>query len=152
MYIPFLQLLTNSITVIESQPSVEVKFTTDVPPHIHCGCQPGQSENCGLRIFAAITTGSRPLSCGRRTGVNIAQAVVQWSGRQNGGAFCGMPITGNWKQERSLLIKAKVDGRLDGNERVQLKLTTQCFNGNQVTNGLKIYSVCLLYTSPSPRD
>ncbi|XP_064631285.1 uncharacterized protein LOC135489721 [Lineus longissimus] len=116
-FIAKIEVLTTYLEVIEGLTWKIIKVKFGAPPIFFCDRSTINASDCVLRLEAIFEIRSREYRC--RNGNMIHQAVVGWGETdvtvEN--AFCGILITNeNWQQELHLKIKAKIDGKYDGNQ------------------------------------
>ena len=99
------------LTVVESGEEKMAEFKLAASPGILC---PAKDKKCRFRITGVQHQVREEFKCQNR--YPISQAVIRYDGGVSE-AFCGVHIdTDDWEKTQSIPVKAKADGRYDGEQ------------------------------------
>ena len=132
---------TTSLTLNEGDPEQAVRIRSNFPPAAIC---PNSTDPvlCTLSVMAAMPEVDSDLYCPQSGGL-VPQAVLQWASEEQSG--CDLRLTGsNWQTVHTLLVRATIDSKKDGDQRRDLSLSVGVsVNVTYIINTVQVCGACL---------
>ena len=90
-----------------------VVVTSNFPPAVFCDIN--SNETCSIFIGFEVTDSAEDIRC-PSSNETLPQLVLRWSD-ENSAVMCGVMLTNeNWQLAQSVIVRAVVDGKTDGDQ------------------------------------
>ena len=120
-----------------------VVVTSNFPPAVFCDIK--SNETCSIFIGFEVTDSAEDIRC-PSSNETLPQLVLRWSD-ENSAVMCGVMLTNeNWQLAQSVIVRAVVDGKTDGDqERSVVVMATLTHNITVSVSGFTV-SFLFLFT------